>query len=398
MYKGYGGRLVGHVLPSVEIHKRAVGVETTLRLNSEDLIHLINLATGIYSPLTGFMSKSEYYSVLRTGTLQTGLNWPLPIVLSISEDDKVKLQSTDTIVLESDRGALVGLMGPIDYYRINRADHAKNFFGTDNNCHPGVRLFTNKPNHCIGGDVYLSEAVLTQERLFRTPIEIRNRLKDSSLRSACAFSTRNICHLGHEYLHGIGLEITDLLGINVITGPQLSGTFKYDVVFDTYEYLIEKVYPEDRVFLNNLRIPATLAGPKEAFLQAIMLQNLGFTHFIVGRDHAGIANFYGKYDSQNLLREVSDLEIDILAISEPRYCNICCKITTERTCKHNDNVEAINGRDIRRYLQEKLVPGTPIEFLRKELVMSLNRIVFSDSRVNKKTDGCKKRINDLFWD
>jgi len=343
------------------------------------------------------MSKNEYYSVLRTGTLPTGLDWPLPIVLSVSENDKLKFQSTDSLILESDTGELAGLMGPIDCYRINRADHAGKYFGTDDSSHPGVSLFTSKSNYCIGGKVYLSETVLSQNRFFRTPIEIRNRLKENGLQSACAFSTRNICHLGHEHLHGIALEITDLLGINVITGPQLSGTFKDDVVFDTYEYLIEKVYPERSVFLNNLRMPATLAGPKEAFLQAIMLQNLGFTHFIVGRDHAGIANFYGKYDSQNLLKEESDLEIDILAISEPRYCNICCKITTERTCKHNNSVEEINGRDIRRYLQERLVPGTSAKFLRKELAMLLDRIVFSDSGVDKETDDGKKRIYDLFW-
>ena len=223
-------------------------------------------------------------------------------------------------------------------------------------------------------------------------------MKASGSQSACAFSTRNICHLGHEHLHGIALEITDVLGINVITGPRLSGTFKHDVVFDTYEYLIENVYPERNVFLNNLRIPATLAGPKEAFLQAIMLQNLGFTHFIVGRDHAGIADFYGKYDAQNLLKKATDLQINILAISEPRYCNICSKITTERACKHHNSVETINGRDIRRYLQEGLVPGTSLKFLRKEVAMLLDRVVFPDNKVEKETVAGKKEIKNLFWD
>ena len=168
MFKAYGGNPVGHVLSSEEIHERTVSVEAKIKLNSEDLIHLINLATGIYSPLSGFMSKSEYFSVLRTGSLPTGLNWPLPIVLSISQDEALKLQSTDTIILESDNGELVGLMGPIDCYQINRSGHAKNFFGTDDNSHPGVRLFISKPNNCVGGEVYLSEAVLNQNRLFRT--------------------------------------------------------------------------------------------------------------------------------------------------------------------------------------------------------------------------------------
>jgi len=397
MFPAYGGDLVGRVLSSEEIHEKTVGVEVKITLNSEDLIHLINLATGIYSPLSGFMSKSEYFSVLSTGALPTGLNWPLPIVLSVSQDEALKFQSTDTVILESDNGELLGLMGPIDFYQINRSGHAKNFFGTDDDSHPGVRLFKNKPNHCIGGQVYLSEAFLTQNRLFRTPIEIRNRLQAGGSKSACAFSTRNICHLGHEYLHGIALELTDVLGINVITGPRLSGTFKHDVVFDTYEYLIENVYPERNVFLNNLRMPATLAGPKEAFLQAIMLQNLGFTHFIVGRDHAGIADFYGKYDAQNLLKRITDLQIDILAISEPRYCNVCCKITTERACKHDNSVETINGRDIRRYLQEDLVPGTSLKFLRKEVVTLLHKKAPTDSRSGKRTDNSKKRINHLFW-
>ena len=159
MFKAYGGKLVGHVLPSVEIHKRAVGVETRIRLRSEDLIHLINLGTGIYSPLGGFMSRNEYYSVLRTGTLPTGLDWPLPIALSVSENDVLKFQSNDSLVLESDTGELVGLMGPIDCYRINRADHAEIFFGTDDSSHPGVSLFTSKPNYCIGGGgLYLRDS------------------------------------------------------------------------------------------------------------------------------------------------------------------------------------------------------------------------------------------------
>ena len=142
----------------------------------------------------------------------------------------------------------------------------------------------------------------------------------------------------------------------------------------------------EKIFLGFFNSYPRYAGPREAMFHALVRRNYGCSHFLVGRDHAGIGNYYGKYDSQNLLKEESDLEIDILAISEPRYCNICCKITTERTCKHNNSVEEINGRDIRRYLQERLVPGTSVRFLRKELAMLLDRIVFSDSGVDKETD------------
>ena len=369
MIAPYGGELIDRVISNQAFDERfdsSRGVR--VRLGQNDLTNLTNLALGHYSPLVGFMTEEEYSGVLNDLCLPQGeLNWTVPIILSVEEHKKEEITSGQAILLEDEQGEVVGALQVSDVFKIDLRDHAEKVFQTTNEEHPGVQNVFRMIPYCVGGEVFVPERGIPNYRSFKSPKQNRAWLEERGLRQVTAFSTRNICHVGHEYLHTIGLEISDVLGINVITGTQLKGSFLPEVVFDTYEYLIDCFYPPERVFLNNLRMPPFYAGPKEAFLQAVMLQNLGFSHFIVGRDHAGVGNFYPRYGSQEIFEELNLVDIQILPISEPRYCSVCEKVTTEKSCRHSGSqIRELNGTDVRRYLLERRYADLRY-ILRKEL-------------------------------
>jgi sulfate adenylyltransferase len=184
-----------------------------------------------------------------------------------------------------------------------------------------------------------------------SPNTLRDKLAKENV---AAFSTRNIGHIGHEYLHLRALDSIAELGINVITGAQYKGSFLPDVIFDVYQEAIATFYPKGRVHINNLRIPPIYGGPKETYLQATMLQNLGYTHFIIGRDHAGVGGYYDKYASQKIFESLRDLNITIIKSPGPRFCLKCMKVNTENDCQHSGiEIRELNGRDVRRCLVER---------------------------------------------
>ena len=224
--------------------------------------------------------------------------------------------------------------------------------GTSDDAHPGAARVQAQSRYCIGGPVTVSPSSIPSERFENTPAQLRDRLARSGADRFAAFSTRNICHRGHEYQHRIALDETGFLGVHVITGATVQGSFLSDVVLDTYEMLLEDIYPPGKTLLNNLRLPPIYAGPKEAFLQATVLQNMGFTHFIVGRDHAGVGDYYGRYASQEIFARGSTLDISVMALPEPQYCGHCDDIVTEDICRRPESLAKLNGRDIRRMLAE----------------------------------------------
>ena len=368
MNSPYGGKLVDRILPDKVFEERFCNsFGSYIILGNDDLIHFSNLATGCYSPLTGFMTEKEYLSVLINTKLPSGLNWTLPITLHVPELIKKDIVLGQSLALRDKNRCVVGVIIVKSLFRVHFEEHAEKMFGTLDESHPGVRNFNSKASHCIGGDVFMAEGSLPRFRYYNTPRKNRIWLEENKFKTITAFSTRNICHVGHEHLHGIALELTDALGIAVITGAQVKGSFRSEVIFDTYKYLMDMYYPANRVFLNNLIIPPIYAGPKEAFLQALMLQNMGFTHFIVGRDHAGVGNYYPKYGSQKIFDKLTDLGINILTISEPRYCKKCRKVTTEKSCQHTgEHVTELNGRDLRKHLLEQQFDKTR-NYLRTDL-------------------------------
>lgn len=345
----YGEKIVNRIIPDDALREHLKNAKETITLSQGDFINLHNLAVGCYSPLTGFMTEVECESVMQSNKLPVGLNWTVPILLRVESRPQ-----KGEVALCNRQGTPVGVLEIESIFEIGKEKFCRKVFGTADKGHPGVRETMRKGAICVGGKIAMGKSKTENLRYLRTPKETRDWLRGTKKKTFTAFSTRNICHIGHEYLHGIALEITDMLGINVITGAETEGCFLPDVVFDTYEHLLSRLYLRGQVFLNNLRLPPIYAGPKETFLQAIVLQNYGFTHFIVGRDHAGINNYYPKYGSQRIFEELNNLDIHILPFPEPRFCRTCGEVTTELSCRHgDDNIRYLNGRDIRRSLLEK---------------------------------------------
>jgi sulfate adenylyltransferase len=371
----------------------------TIHLSHEDQIHLFNIATGCYSPLTGFMTEQEYHQVIDRNKLSSGLDWTIPILLRVDRSVADSMAAGSALGLLNAAGETLAVMEIESVFAIDREEHNARIFRTGSHEHPGVQDILKKSAWCLGGPVHVLATSVPALRYWRSPLECRTWLENTGKKTFTAFSTRNICHLGHEYLQALALEITDMLGINVITGAQVKGSFLPDVIFDTYDHIINSYYPVGRVFINNLRLPPIYAGPKEAFLQATILQNYGFTHFIVGRDHAGIGNFYTRYASQQIFRELTDLSIQILPISEPRFCKLCHKITTENSCRHSEpDIMPLNGRDVRRFLLEKRYTE-----LRKIIREDLQKFLVDlfEERVHFAKDAAEPQISEprkVFYD
>jgi len=344
-------------------------------LKHDDIIHLRNIAVGCYSPLTGFMNEDVYQSVINDNTCAPGLNWTIPVLLHVESSTFQRTKPGQMLLLQSDQGDSIAILKVETTFSIDRDAYCKGVYGTTSTEHPGVQDLLGKPLTCLGGALSVAVERLETHRYLTSPTVTREWVENCGAETCVAFSTRNICHLGHEYLHNTALESADALSINAITGAQVKGSFLPNIIFDTYEYLLTNHYPEGRVNLNNMRLPPIYGGPKEAFLQALMMQNFGFTDFIVGRDHAGIGNFYGKYASQQIFETLTSLGIRIRAISEPRFCMVCDKITTERGCRHTGTeVRTLNGRDVRRFLLEKRY-GELDNILRPELSSLLTRML-----------------------
>ncbi len=386
MHHPYGGQLIHSVLEGDEFEAlEKQGESEPIILHENDIIHLVNIGCGALSPLDGFMNEERYLSVLFRDRLENGLNWTVPILLHVEVNQAGQAKPGTWKVLKDNTGKTVGMINVEDVFSINSKEYAQKIYNTTDRSHPGARLFFHKPACCIGGKVVVKKGAVPQPGYYTPPVEHRNLIAARSFDTITAFSTRNVCHIGHEYLHCFALESTDALGINVITGAQVDGSIRPEIIFETYEMLARRYYPYDRILFNNLRIPPIYAGPREAFLQATILQNYGYTHFIVGRDHAGVGDYYGKYASQQIFETLNSLDILILAISEPRFCLECDKVTTEKSCPHNgSSVVGLNGREVRKWIQGDDKPFLK-RVLRKELRDYFDHRLNSDKLNNQET-------------
>lgn len=361
----HGGILVDRLVDALSEDLKAA---PAIRLNDADAITLFNIATGCYSPLTGFLGRDDYESVVAHQRLTSGVAWTVPILLRVSEEIARSAKDAGKLRLDDGEGRLLGTLDVGDVFEIDTVRHCRQVFLTEDAAHPGVVRTLAAPPMAVGGTVSVLRSVLPVRPMVLSPRAHRSALAMTGGTRFVSFSTRNVGHLGHEHLHSMVLEWADVLGINIISGAMLPGSFLTDVVLDAYDFMARNYYPSDRVILNEMRLPPIYAGPREAFLQATVLQNLGYTHFIVGRDHAGIGRYYPRYGSQQIFRDVPGLAIEVLPFAEPRYCGVCAKITSERSCRHPDDKGfTFNGRDVRRLLLDGKI-GELDGVMRKEVV------------------------------
>ena len=372
----HGGTLVNRYLTDDQrgtFQERAGGIPF-LKLNPRELSDLEMIASGAFSPIEGFMTKDDYQSVVQNMHLANGLAWSLPITLSSSVDQTGSLKLDQEVALIDSSGSPVAILHLEEKYAYDKEWEASQVYRTTDIAHPGVSYLTRQGEVLLGGKVQVLNPQESQShrKYHLSPAESRRLFAEKGWHSIVGFQTRNPIHRAHEYIQKCALEIVDGLFLHPLVGDTKSGDIPADVRMRCYEVLLEGYYPSDRVVLGIFPAAMRYAGPREAIFHALVRKNYGCTHFIVGRDHAGVGDYYGTYDAQHIFKEFSHEELDItpLFFEHAFYCRVCKGMGTSKTCPHDqqDHV-SLSGTALRAMLQEGKVP--PDEFTHPEVARVL---------------------------
>ena len=370
----HGGRLISLLVEADEREEMLSEAESLPRilLNSKEVSDLTMLGIGAFSPLRGFMTKEDYHRVVREMRLMDDLLWPIPITLSASKEEAGNIREGNRIALvNSENNEILGSMVVEGKYLYNKKLEASQVFGTDDERHPGVKKIYEQGEIYLGGLVKVfSEGGYPQRFAeYARPAETRAIFEDKGWTTIAAFQTRNPLHRSHEYLTKIALEVCDGLFIHPIVGNLKVGDIPAEVRMECYRVLLKNYYPEERVVLKVYPLEMRYAGPREAMLHAIIRQNFGCSHLIVGRDHAGVGSYYGPFDAQRIFDKLSpdDLHIQSLKLDSTFWCQRCVSMASAKTCPHaeRDHLE-ISGTKLREMLARGERP--PEEFSRKEVI------------------------------
>ena len=371
----YGGRLVNRTVPKEEkedtIDKAKVMPWVAIDNRIAADIELI--ANGAFSPLEGFMCRADYESVLKNARLSSGLPWAIPIVLPVSLDVAEKLEIDESIALKHD-GKIIAVMELADKFPHNAQEHALCVYGTVDVKHPGVKALIG--NVLLGGRIRLLELPKNEFREYiLTPAQVRSEFKRRGWKTVAAFQTRNAPHRAHEHLQMGALKKVDGLFINPVIGERKAGDTPAGVILEAYKLLIDKYYPKGMVFLSALPMAMRYAGPKEAIHHAIIRRNYGCTHFIAGRDHAGVGGYYSPFAAHDAVFALSS-ELGVIPIFSKiaYYCKGCGKMLLEGECAHGqDMAVTMSGSEIRAALLE----GRDIDerIIRPEIVRIMRQSV-----------------------
>jgi sulfate adenylyltransferase len=344
-----------------------------IRITSREVSDLIMLGMGAFSPLKGFMGREDYEGVIKKMRLRDGAFWPVPITLAVNkkEDDKIK-KGDEVCLVDGGTGQIIGLILIEEKFRYEKDVEAKAVFQTDDRRHPGVKKLYEQGEILLGGPVkVLSEGGYPSRfpGYYSRPAEVRKIFEERGWETIAAFQVRNPIHRSHEYCTKIALELSDGLFIHPLVGALKEDDIPAEVRIRCYEVLLDKYYPRERVLMKVYPMEMRYAGPREALLHAIIRQNFGCTHLIVGRDHAGVGNYYGPFDSQKIFETLrpDDLLIKPLNIDWTFYCYRCEGMASLKTCPHNmEDRCLISGTELRRMLSRGEIP--PAEFSRPEVL------------------------------
>ena len=346
---------------------------TQIKINSREVSDLIMLGMGAFSPLKGFMVKEDYEGVLKEMHCKDEIFWPVPITLAVTNKHADSLKEGQEVALvDETTGAIMGIMAIEEKFAYSKELEAKSIFQTTDTNHPGVNKLYEQGDILIGGPVtVLSEGEYPSRFpiYYARPQEVRKIFEERGWRQIAAFQVRNPIHRSHEYCTKIALEISDGLFIHPLVGALKADDIPAEVRIRCYEVLLENYYPKDNVLLRVYPMEMRYAGPKEALLHAIIRQNFGCSHLIVGRDHAGVGNYYGPFDAQKIFDTLqpNDLEIKPLNIDWTFYCYKCEGMASLKTCPHSTEDRClISGTELRRMLSMGETP--PPEFSRPEVL------------------------------
>jgi sulfate adenylyltransferase len=367
----YGGTLVDRVLagPAADAARARAARLPALPLTSHTLSDLYLMAVGALSPLTGFMGRGDYEAVLERMTLADGLPWSVPVTLPADAAAAERLAAGDEVALTVE-GEPAAILTVRETFAWDPAREARLVYATEDAAHPGVARLYGLGGRLVAGDVvyFYDRDVSGFPADHLTPAETRAEFARRGWRTVAAFQTRNPVHRAHEYLHKCAMELVDGLLLHPLVGETKSDDVPADVRMACYRAILTHYYPADRVLLSVLPAAMRYAGPREAVFHAIMRRNYGCTHFIVGRDHAGVGNYYGTYDAQRIFDRVdlARLGIEPMPFEHAFYCRRCDQMVSPRTCPHPaaDHV-VLSGTKVREMLARGERP--PGEFTRPEV-------------------------------
>jgi sulfate adenylyltransferase len=376
----HGGQLINRIATPAERQEFLAQADRLpkVKLDERATSDLIAIAIGGFSPLNGFLEQADYEKVVEDMHLVNGLPWSIPVTLPVSEEVAEPLKEGSWVRLDDSEGKFIGVLELTQKYRYNKAHEAVNVYRTDDLNHPGVKVVYEQGPINLAGPVWLlhREPHPYFPKYQIDPIESRRLFKEKGWQTIVGFQTRNPIHRAHEYIQKCALEVVDGLFLHPLVGVTKSDDIPADVRMRCYEIMMEKYFPQDRVILAINPCSMRYAGPREAIFHAILRKNYGCTHFIVGRDHAGVGDYYGTYDGQKIFDEFDPKELGIVPMKFEHafYCTRTQQMATTKTSPSTKEERIhLSGTKVREMLRRGELP--PPEFSRPEVAAELARVM-----------------------
>ena len=354
MINAHGGKLVNRVTDADPSGLFSVDISPDLANDVE------NIADGIFSPLEGFLNQQDFESVVSKGRLANGIAWTMPTVLDVDDDTGKKMKEAGDVLLKNPEGTGIAILHVEDVYSYDKQATVNGVYGTNDESHPGVVKTNSMNDFLVGGKIdYVQRQNETEIRKHRmTPSQTRELFEKAGWKTIVAFQTRNPPHVAHEMLQKNAITTRDGVFVNPLIGKKKAGDFKDEIIVKAYETMIENYYPQDKCQLATLHTEMKYAGPKEAIHHAIMRQNYGCTHIIIGRDHAGVGKFYDPFAAHKIFDDYPELEIEPIFFPAFFYCKKCLTFTNPNVCPHDaDDREQISGTKLREMIQNGEAPS-----------------------------------------